>query len=314
MPSGGRELFPPDRGLQIRMALALVLGVLALAATLGLFVAVSWRIVQDDPKGGPWVVFFLVGIGLVGAFEVQQHVSASSESDRIRALAAQDRLEAVVDRLAMIAGLRVPGVAIDARQAPLCWTQTWLGGGHTVFATIGLVETLSNDELTAVVAHELAHVANGDARLMTVMGGPSTSLLNGIRSIWENPGYNPRRWVALIAATVLLVPIALPGWLAARMLSRYRELAADRGAVAITGSPATLISALMRLSGGIARTPNEDLRAVASSDLFYVLPTHGDARGIQRLWATHPPLERRLQQLEEMERNLHAARPVLDPA
>lgn len=93
----------------------------------------------------------------------------------------------------------------------------------------------------------------------------------------------------------------------ARIFSRQRELAADAGAAALTGAPSTLAAALMRLTGELERIPRRDLREVRSGNLFYAIPT-----GEQNpLFATHPPLALRVRRLEEMERQLQAARPVL---
>ena len=89
----------------------------------------------------------------------------------------------------------------------------------------------------------------------------------------------------------------------ARLASRRRELAADRGAAVLTGSPAGLAAVLIALGDGLARIPSADLRAVARADVFHLLPAR-EATGLTRLWATHPPLRRRVAALQEMERGL----------
>jgi len=160
------------------------------------------------------------------------------------------------------------------------------------------VTACSDRELQAVVAHELAHIANRDAWVMTLVAAPSW-ILAGIQDGWrERTGSWLRNAVGMVAIS-WLVALALPGALAVRLLSRQRELAADRGAALLTGSPAGVAAALRRLS---ADPPPADLRLAV---LNFV-----GARDAG-VWATHPPLAQRLAQLDHMERALQSARPYL---
>jgi heat shock protein HtpX len=142
---------------------------------------------------------------------------------------------------------------------------------------------------------------------MTVIAGPASWLVAGLRDMYEDGG---RAMYAAVGLALLLLPVLLPAALTARIASRHRELTADRGGALLTGSPSALATALLELSGRLDRIPTRDLRVAGAGDLFYVLPTR-EAHGIQRLWATHPPLGRRVAQLERMEQTLHRARPVL---
>lgn len=86
-------------------------------------------------------------------------------------------------------------------------------------------------------------------------------------------------------------------------LSRYREFAADRGAALVTGRPAALASALMRLSENVARIPDRDLRTVGQLNAFFIIPLR--ARGaLQTLFSTHPPIEQRIARLQQLEAEL----------
>jgi heat shock protein HtpX len=99
------------------------------------------------------------------------------------------------------------------------------------------------------------------------------------------------------------------GWLGSvgtRALSRYREFAADAGAVALTGNPAALASALMKVSDGLVEIPRRDLRAVAARDAFHLLPV-GRSEG-PPLPASHPSLRARLDRLQRLEEGLQGAR------
>ena len=306
MARGGRELFPPDRGLQVRLAIASLVGLVLTVALVG---GLAWLAIFSELY--PFV--FFVALFALGGIPTARHTRAGDPSDergKERVRHAAKRVEGHVQRLASLADLEPPRVEIDSRDVPQCWTTSGLIRGPRLVATVGLVERLSDDELGAVVAHELSHVANGDARVMTLVGGPSTWIMRGIRHMWAEGKDDWRMYLAVTLYGSYSSVLAVPGLLTARIVSRHRELAADRGSAVLTGSPAALASALRRLSGELDRIPKRDLRALGGGNLFYVLPTR-EPRGLRRLWATHPRLDRRIERLEEMERRLQAARPVL---
>src|SRR5215216_4962904 len=89
-------------------------------------------------------------------------------------------------------------------------------------------------------------------------------------------------------------------------LSRYREFAADRGAAMITGRPSALASALMRIASGMQRIPQQDLRATQELAAFYIFPP-GAGKAIGGLFATHPPMEKRIAALQRLEAQLQGA-------
>lgn len=294
------------------MVIALLLGALFTAALLG---AVVWLAVSVEDGWQP--ALFIVVIAAAG------FVTSREAADRMRYRASFDpdkhdlagftREEAVRNveghlvRLATLADVPLPRADLFWADAPLCWTTVGLTGRPRVHVTTTLVQRLSDDQLAAVLAHELTHIANGDARVMTFVAGPASWLVAGLRDMYEEGG---RAMYAAIGLALLLLPVLLPAALTGRIASRHRELAADRGGALLTGSPSALASALLELSGRLDRIPRRDLRVAGAGDLFYVLPTR-EAHGIRRLWATHPPLGRRVVQLERMEQALHRARPVL---
>ena len=215
-------------------------------------------------------------------------------------------LHAIVERLCALADLPRPRIVIDPGRQPNSWVVDAPGRRPTLHVTEPLLELLNPAELEAVVAHELAHVANHDATVMTVVGGPGTALLEGSRrfvNVW------PVQLGALVATT-----IGLASKLGTNALSRYRELSADAGAAALTGRPSALASALLKVSGEQQRVPEADLRAAAARNAFNLLPVEPNAGGwahrLERraLGATHPGLERRLAQLERLEQALQRAR------
>lgn len=116
-----------------------------------------------------------------------------------------------------------------------------------------------------------------------------------------------RVFAGVVVFTLLFSWIILPFALLARLLSRYRELAADAGAARLIGSPAALSSALTSLTDDLVTRRRRDLRAAATRDLLQILPAR-DPRGLRRLWATHPPLRRRLRALDRLESELQRVR------
>jgi heat shock protein HtpX len=109
------------------------------------------------------------------------------------------------------------------------------------------------------------------------------------------------QWLVILLVSVIVYAIS---FLLTRALSRYRELSADRGAAVITGAPATLASALVKVTGSMSRIPTRDLRAAEAFNAFFFTPAAAPGFSISSLFSTHPSLERRLEQLAEMERSI----------
>jgi heat shock protein HtpX len=136
--------------------------------------------------------------------------------------------------------------------------------------------------------------------MMTVAAAPGVWVLQGLRYAFrEERRSEPFRAYASIPFAALFAVPALPLALLARVLSRFREHAADAGAARLTGSPAAVSAALVALSDDLAGRRFTDLRAAAPA-VLNILPLR-PAHGIARLWATHPPLDARLAALDRME-------------
>jgi len=209
-------------------------------------------------------------------------------------------LHAMLERLCVMADLPKPQLVLEPEDQPNSWVASLGRNRSSLHLTRGLVDLLEPAELEAVMAHELAHVAQRDAAVMTVVGGPGAALLTGGEKLCTMGGF----WLVSFGGVAALV-IGWLGSLGTRILSRYREFAADAGAVALTGNPAALASALVKVSGGLVALPREDLRAVAGRDAFHLLPA---GKPQHRLPATHPPLAARIARLERLEAHLQAAR------
>jgi heat shock protein HtpX len=155
------------------------------------------------------------------------------------------------------------------------------------------------------MAHELSHIANRDVMIMTIASFFATIaayivqfgfLFGGGSSDDEDgPGF-----LVLFLASMVVYAIS---FILIQTLSRYREFAADRGAALITGRPSALSSALYKISSGMAQIPKQDLRSTSEMNAFFIFPT-----SIGGLFATHPPMEKRIEALSRLEAQLQGQR------
>jgi heat shock protein HtpX len=269
------------------MVLAAVVTPLVVLAGLAAIVALA-----------PAKVVIFAAIALVVGVVMAVNDRAQTRALRTGTVGGEPELEAAVTRLCLAADLPKPDVVVSSEWAPNSWV-VWLGGGrYRLHVTRGLLDALEPSEVEAVVAHELAHVAHRDAAVMTVVGGPGAVLLSG--------GLRMRGWPMMMGG-LAAAGVGWLGSLGARILSRYREFAADRGAVALTGNPAALASALTKVSHGLVAIPTRDLRTAAVMDAFHLLPvSRGGRFGLPD---THPPLQARIERLQRLESALQSARP-----
>jgi heat shock protein HtpX len=246
------------------------------------------------------------GLLIVAAVGVVSAVRERRRDARAEVLAdgSEPALQAAVQRLCLMADLPRPDIVVRAERQPNSWIVDAPGRPARLHVTRGLLDLLDPSELEAVLAHELSHVAHRDATVMTVVGLPGAVLVGGVHGRGWAAG-----WFPLQIGMGLAALIGHAGELGTNLLSRHRELVADAGAAALTGRPSALASALMKVSGELARIPTADLRAAAARDVFHLLPTSGEGRGpLGRLVATHPTLQQRLAALERLERGLQRGR------
>lgn len=151
-----------------------------------------------------------------------------------------------------------------------------------------------------MVAHELAHVKNRDVMLMTVASFFSTIAMFVLRWGWlfGSDDENSSVLVAVVASFVVWIL----SFVLIRVLSRYREFAADRGAVAITGHPSARASALQRIDMRIEPVSTRDAREHAEMTAFCIQPLKSGTIG--RLFSTHPSTEARTERLQDIQRTL----------
>jgi heat shock protein HtpX len=282
---------PTDRGLQARMVVTVVLLAGLYAGFVGVLVLVD---------AGLLVSVLVMGALLGGQFLLSDRLALRAMGARTVDADEYPQLHAVVTRLSQQADLPKPSVAVAQTKTPNAFAAGRSQSAATVCVTTGLLETLEDDELEAVVAHELAHVKNRDVMIMTVASFFSTIAMFVLRWGWLFGGddENPSALVAVVVSFVVWIL----SFLLMRALSRYREFAADRGAVAITGRPSALASALQRIDTRMDAVPKRDARERAEMNAFFIQPLRSGFVG--RLFSTHPSTEARIERLRDFERSL----------
>lgn len=292
--------FIKDTGLTVRMTLTLfLLG----ALYVGLVVAVIAFV--RSPGGAVAVALIAVGMAFWQWW--------SSDKVAMRAMRAREvspeeapELHGMIDRLCALADMPKPRVGVADMAVPNAFATGRSPDRSVVCVTTGILQTLDAEELEAVLAHELSHVAHRDVLVMTVASsaGIAAGLLlrfaqfGGMGRSRNNNSALP---AVLVAVVVALVVYAV-SFLSLRLLSRYRELSADRAGAYLTLKPAALASALQKISGEAAAIPTRDLRAASAASALCIIPALGG--GLSSLMATHPPLERRLSQLARIQAEL----------
>jgi heat shock protein HtpX len=228
-------------------------------------------------------------------------------------------LHAVIDRLCALADMPKPRVAIADTDMPNAFATGRNSKNAVLCVTTGLLRRLDQKELEGVIAHEMSHVAHKDVVVMTIASfvGIIAALLvrfafygelfgggGGGRGGNNNNNNGGALPILLIVMAVGVVVYAI-SFLLIRLLSRYRELAADRAGALLTGQPSALASALTKVSGAMSAIPTKDLREAQALNAFYFAPAlKSDTVSLSTVFSTHPSLERRLQQLSEISAQL----------
>jgi heat shock protein HtpX len=164
---------------------------------------------------------------------------------------------------------------------------------------------LTRDELEAVIAHELSHVKNRDILTMTMASFIAMIASMIMQNYFFSAMFGGRDRNAGSGIVVLIVSVIVYAisTLLILALSRYREFAADRGSGLITRNPRALISALNKISGRMEVVPVEAKAKVEGANAFFIIPAlSGNA--FMELLSTHPPLEKRIANLEKVDAEL----------
>ena len=314
--------YAPDKGLTARMGLTMFLLGLVFVA----FVTALVFVLAAFHMGSGGIIFLavLLGLGLgVGSFFYSDKIAlraagAVEVSPQDGPQAAE--LHGVIDRLCALADMPKPRVAIARSPMPNAFATGRNSKKAVLCVTTALLDgRLDEREIEGVIAHEMSHVAHRDVVVMTIASfvGIIAGLLirfafygelfgggGGGRGRGGNDSSGNAGLVMLAMMAVGIVVYAI-SFLLIRLLSRYRELAADRAGALLTGQPSALASALTKVSGDIARIPQRDLRQAEPLNAFFFAPAlSGAGQSLANLFSTHPSLERRLKQLSEISEQL----------
>jgi heat shock protein HtpX len=310
--------YAPDRGLTVRMTVTMFLLGLVFVA----FVALIIGILTAVHASGAAIILVALVFGGGSAF------ISLFYSDKIALAAAGARevtpeeaphLHAIVDRLCALADMDKPRVAIAPARMLNAFATGRNSKNSVLCVTEGLLQPglLTQEELEGVLAHELSHVAHKDVQVMTVASLLAivagllvrfafySELFGGGRRDNNNNAFPVVAVIMVVSAVVYAVSFLL-----IRLLSRYRELAADRSGALLTGQPSALASALVKVSQSMNAIPNDDLRHAEPLNAFYFAPAMRlNGQSLSNIFSTHPSLDKRLEQLSQIQRQLNEISP-----
>jgi heat shock protein HtpX len=311
-----RTRYAPDRGLTVRMTATMFLLGLVFVG----FIAAIIGIGSAYGASSSAIVFFAVilggGFAIGSLFYSDKIALATAGAREVKPTDSPEaaRLHGIVDRLCALADMPKPRVAIADTDMPNAFATGRNADHAVVCATRGILRRLENDELEGVLAHEMSHVAHKDVQVMTIASFLAiiAALLVRIAFYGELFGGGRRSndsnagvvMLALMAVSIVVYAIS---FVLIRLLSRYRELSADRSGALLTGRPSSLKSALVKVTGDIARIPTKDLRTQQPLNAFYFTPAaHLAAKSskLANIFSTHPSLERRLAELDKVQQQL----------
>jgi heat shock protein HtpX len=256
-------------------------------------------------RGGMVMAFVLAVIMNFGAYWFSDKIVLRMYHAQPVTEAQAPELHAIVRTLVQKAGMPMPKVYIMPEETPNAFA-TGRNPEHAVVAvTQGIMRLLSREELTGVIAHELAHIKHRDMLtgtiVATIAGAISmlaqmaqwAMIFGGGRRDSDDEGGSP------IAALVMMIVAPIAAMIVQMAISRTREFEADKGGAQIAGHPSGLANALLKLEKGSQVVPMHDAKP-ATAHMFIVNPLTGG--GLLKLFSTHPPIADRVKRLNEMAR------------
>ncbi|HEY2668318.1 MAG TPA: zinc metalloprotease HtpX [Actinomycetota bacterium] len=299
--------YPKDPGLSARMAVTIFLLGLLYVVFIGALLAVGVSY---------GVVIVIAGALLFVQYFFSDKIALFSMHARVVSEQEAPELHAIVDRLCALADMPKPRVGIAQTDVPNAFATGRTPKAAVVCVTTGIMRRLDRQELEAVLSHELSHVAHRDVAVMTiasflgVLAGMITrfTLYAGMFGGGFGGGRGSRDQdngaVAVLAIMLISIIVYAISFLLTRALSRYRELSADRAGAILIGAPAALASALTKVTGAMSQIPTRDLRSAEAFNAFFFAPAFAKGFSISSLFSTHPPLEKRLEQLARLEEQM----------
>jgi heat shock protein HtpX len=292
-----------DRGLTVRMLLSFSILALLYIVFLSALVYVGVDFVS---------ITIIASVMILLQWYFSDKIVLWSSGAKIVARDQYPQLHDVIERIIARNNLPKPKIAVINTRMPNAFATGKGKRSSVVAVTTGLLDLLDTEELEGVLAHELTHIRNRDVLVLTLASLFSTVawylMQFGFYSGGMGYGYGyGGRDRNNAGGLVIVVIVAMLTWvisfLVIRAISRYREFAADRGSAQMTGKPAKLANALMKISGNMHRMPTKDLRQAEGLNAFYIIPAVSGST-IVNLFSTHPPVEKRIEKLMEMEASM----------
>ncbi len=278
-----------------------------------LYVVFAAVLISVLHTGVYFMIVIVVGIAFFQYYTSDKLALRAAGAKIVSAEEAPD-LHAMVERLCAMADLPKPRIAVVPSDVPNAFATGRNPKHAAVAVTQGLWQRLEPQEVEAVLAHELSHIANRDVLVMTLASffamlaamitrmGLYFGMFGGFSGGSNRNNNNDSGYIFLIVLLVSMVVYAI-SFVLIRTISRYREYAADRGSALITGAPENLMSALQKISSGITQIPQRDLREVQGMNAFFIIPTNWKSNMAEWMM-DHPPLEKRLAALAEIARDM----------
>ena len=291
-----KAVFPRDAGLQVRMLLTMLL--------LGLLY-VAFVVVLLQAGAGVGVMVAVIALLTFGQLFLSDKLGLAAMGAKEVSPEEAPGLHAMIERLCIQADLPKPRIAVADSDVPNAFAMGRSQKNATVCCTTGIMQTLSPAELEGVMAHELSHVKNRDVLIMTVASffASVAAMILQFGFFFGGGGDDDDGAPAFIVILIASFLVYIISFFLMLALSRYREFAADRGAALVTGRPSALSSALMNISGAMQRVPTQDLREAEGMNAFFIVPT-GVKNSFKTLISTHPPMEKRIERLQQLEGQL----------
>jgi heat shock protein HtpX len=273
---------------------------LLLAVLTGILVALGGVV-----GGRSGMLIFLViaaGINLLSYWRSDTLVLRMYGAEEVDARSGGEYYRIVAD-LAARAGLPMPRVYVMHNPQPNAFATGRNPEHAAVCASSGLLEMLNAQEVSGVLAHELAHIKNRDTLTMAIaatIGGAISMLAQYLQFGALFGGHRENNsGIGWIGALVAMIVAPLAAMLVQMAISRSREYQADRLGAMICGQPLWLASALGKIEGYAHQIRNEPAEAApATAHLFIINPLSGE--GMDNLFSTHPNTENRIAELEKL--------------
>jgi heat shock protein HtpX len=286
-----------DSGLTARMTLSFII--------LGILYVVFLSILHYLGVGYIPLAF-IAGVMIMAQWYFSDKIVLWTSGAKIVSKEEYPQLHNIVENLVNKNGIPKPKVAVVNSDVPNAFATGKSPRSSLIAVTTGILGLLDDEELEAVIGHELTHVRNRDVLVLTLASVFSTvawylaqfSFFGGYQSRNRDSGY----------ATIIVILVAIVTWVVSfliiRAISRYREYSADRGGAIMTGRPDKLADALMKISRKMNKIPASELQKVQKMNAFFIIPALSGS-SIANLFSTHPPVEKRVQKLKEMMSGVH---------